>query len=96
MNCTTWNEKLHDRVDGTLSAADTAALETPPLARAAGARLDLEQAIAALPPQARAVFVLFDVEGWSHDEIAEKLGVVAGTSKAQLHRARNLLKEALQ
>src|SRR5882757_4435685 len=83
---------------------DPAAFETPPLASAirpelvarAGTRLDLEQAIAALPPQARTIFVLHDVEGWQHDEIAEKLGLATGTSKAQLHRARNLLKEALK
>jgi RNA polymerase sigma-70 factor (ECF subfamily) len=75
---------------------DPAALETAPLARPSGARLDLEQAMATLPAQARAVFVLYEVEGWQHDEIAEKLGIAAGTSKAQLHRARNLLKEALR
>ena len=75
---------------------DPAAHETPPPAPRTGARLDLEQAIAALPAQARAVFVLFDVEGWQHEEIAEKLGIAAGTSKAQLHRARQLLQEALR
>ncbi len=75
---------------------DPAALETPPLAPPAGIRLDLEQAIAALPPQARTVFVLHDVEGWQHSEIAEKLGVATGTTKAQLHRARQLLQEALR
>ena len=73
------------------SALETA-VETPP----AGIRLDLEQAIAALPPQARAVFVLHDVEGWKHEEIARQLGVATGTTKAQLHRARKLLQEALQ
>ena len=82
------------RVFGT---ADPAAFETPaPASVPAGTRLDLEQAIAALPPQARAVFVLHDVEGWQHHEIAAQLGVATGTSKAQLHRARKLLQEALQ
>ena len=75
---------------------EPAALETPPIARSPGARLDLEQAIAALPPQARAILVLHDVEGWKHHEIAAQLGLATGTSKAQLHRARNLLKEALR
>lgn len=75
---------------------DPAALETPPPAQPAGARLDLEQAIAALPPQARTIFVLHDVEGWQHHEIAGQLGLATGTTKAQLHRARNLLKEALR
>jgi RNA polymerase sigma-70 factor (ECF subfamily) len=59
-------------------------------------RLDLEQAIAALPPGARAVFVLYDIEGYDHGEIAKLVGIAPGTSKAQLHRARRLLREALQ
>jgi RNA polymerase sigma-70 factor (ECF subfamily) len=59
-------------------------------------RLDLEQAIAALPPGARRVFVLHDVEGYTHEEIGGLLGITAGGSKAQLHRARCLLREALQ
>jgi RNA polymerase sigma factor (sigma-70 family) len=57
--------------------------------------IDLERAIEALPPGARAVFVLHDVEGWQHDEIAEQLGLAVGTSKAQLHRARRLLRRRL-
>ena len=57
--------------------------------------LDLERAIAALPPRARTVFVLHDVEGYGHAEIAEIAGMATGTSKAHLHRARGLLREAL-
>ena len=57
--------------------------------------LDLEAAIAALPPGARRVYVLHDVEGFRHDEIARELGLATGTTKAQLHRARKLLREAL-
>lgn len=57
--------------------------------------LDLETAIAALPPRARSVLVLHDVEGYTHNEIAELLGVAPGTSKAHLHRARHLLREML-
>jgi RNA polymerase sigma-70 factor (ECF subfamily) len=60
-----------------------------------GERMDLEAAIARLPKGARRVFVLHDVEGYKHEEIAEMLGVTAGGSKAQLHRARMLLREAL-
>jgi RNA polymerase sigma-70 factor (ECF subfamily) len=75
---------------------DPAALESPVTPPPSGTRLDLEQAIAALPPQARTIFVLHDVEGWQHDEIAGQLGLATGTTKAQLHRARNLLKEALR
>jgi RNA polymerase sigma factor (sigma-70 family) len=59
-------------------------------------RLDLEACIAQLPPGARKVFVLHDVEGYKHEEIAEMLGVTTGGTKAQLHRARMLLREALE
>ena len=54
-----------------------------------------EKAMATLPPGARAVFVLHDVEGRTHDEIAAMLNLATGTSKAQLFRARRLLREAL-
>ena len=53
---------------------------------------DLERAVATLPPRARAVLVLHDVEGWKHEEIATELGMAVGSSKAQLHRARGLLR----
>ena len=62
---------------------------------APGDRMDLEQAIAKLPKGARRVFTLHDVEGYKHEEIAEMLGVTTGATKAQLHRARLLLREAL-
>ncbi len=58
-------------------------------------RMDLEAAMAILPPGARRIFVLHDVEGYKHEEIATMLGITAGGSKAQLHRARMLLREAL-
>lgn len=57
--------------------------------------LDLETAIAALPPGARAVLVLHDLEGYQHAEIAAMTGIAEGTSKAQLFRARRLLRERL-
>ena len=57
--------------------------------------LDLERAVATLPPRARAVLVLHDVEGWKHEEIAAQLGMATGSSKAQLHRARQLLRGRL-
>jgi RNA polymerase sigma-70 factor, ECF subfamily len=60
-----------------------------------GTAIDLERAIAALPPGARTAFVLHDVEGFSHAEIAELTGLAEGTIRAQLHRARKLLMEAL-
>ena len=79
------------------TAADEDAVDALPTAPLApGDRMDLERAIAKLPPGARRVFVLHDVEGYKHEEIAELLGVTTGGSKAQLHRARMLLREALQ
>ena len=57
--------------------------------------MDLERAVATLPPRARAVLVLHDVEGWKHEEIATELGMAVGSSKAQLHRARGLLRTRL-
>jgi RNA polymerase sigma-70 factor (ECF subfamily) len=62
---------------------------------APGDLLDLEEAVERLPAGARRVFVLHDVEGYKHEEIAEMLGVTSGATKAQLHRARLLLREAL-
>lgn len=56
---------------------------------------DLSQAIASLPDGARMVFVLHDVEGYQHEEIGQMLGIADGTSKAQLFRARRLLRERL-
>lgn len=61
-----------------------------------GVRMDLERAIASLPPQARTIFVLHDIEGYKHEEIAAQMQLAVGTTKAQLHRARTLLKEALE
>ena len=61
-----------------------------------GLSIDLERAIAALPDGAREVFVLFDIEGYGHAEIAELVGIAEGTSKAQLFRARRLLREKLE
>jgi len=59
-------------------------------------RLDMETAVASLPKGARLAFVLHDVEGYQHQEIAAQLGVTVGTVKAQLHRARRLLRERLE
>ena len=86
------------RASGRRAARVSAATATDPRAEPApraGLHVDLERAIAALPPGARAVFVLYDVEGYGHKEIAVMTGIAAGTSKAQLHRARRLLREAL-
>src|SRR5258705_776272 len=75
---------------------DEDALEASP-ARASIADLgmDFERAIRKLPAGARMVFVLHDVEGFKHEEIADLLGVTSGTTKAQLHRARMILRRHL-
>lgn len=57
--------------------------------------IDLERAIAQLPRGARTVFVLYEIEGYPHAEIARLMGLAEGTCKAQLHRARRLLREVL-
>ncbi len=59
-------------------------------------RIDLQRAVAALPERARLVFVLHDVEGLQHAEIAALLGISVGTSKSQLFRARDLLRHQLE
>jgi RNA polymerase sigma-70 factor (ECF subfamily) len=57
--------------------------------------IDLERAISSLPDGARKVFVLHDMEGFRHHEVSSLMGIAVGTSKAQLHRARKLLRKAL-
>ncbi len=84
------------RVARVLPMDDTSLL--PAAARSSGVELkmDMEDAIASLPKGARLAFVLHDVEGYQHQEIAEQLSVSVGTVKAQLHRARRLLRERLE
>jgi RNA polymerase sigma-70 factor (ECF subfamily) len=84
------------RTARVLPMEDTSRL--PGAARASGIemRMDMEKAIASLPKGARTAFVLHDVEGYQHQEIAAQLGVSVGTIKAQLHRARRLLRERLE
>ena len=78
------DEDVFELLGSTDSAGHTTALS-----------MDLERAVASLPPRARAVLVLYDVEGWKHEEIAAELGMAVGSSKAQLHRARSLLRTRL-
>ena len=65
-------------------------------ADATSERMDLERAIALLPAGYRFVFVLYEIEGFNHAEIAEKLGISEGTSKSQLHHARRALRTLLE
>lgn len=78
------------------STDDVRLLSGPAPAATPGKRIDLERALETLPAGARRVFVLHDVEGYKHHEIAELTGSAVGTSKAQLHRARKLLRKALE
>ncbi len=80
---------LTDEEGGQMDFADTEDMEiaTP---------IDLERAIATLPAGARQVMVLHGVYGYSHEEAAGMLGVAVGTCKAQLHRARRLLRERMR
>ncbi|HEY0944637.1 MAG TPA: RNA polymerase sigma factor [Opitutaceae bacterium] len=84
------------REERIFSTCDLPAFERAGVPMHASVRLDLEQAIAALPPQARIVFVLHDIEGWKHAEIATHLGIATGTAKTHLHHARKHLQHALQ
>ena len=73
------------------------ALDRMPSPRSSGDfRLDFDGALGRLPRAAREVFVLHDVEGYKHHEIGTVLGISAGTSKSQLHRARMLLRRHLE
>jgi RNA polymerase sigma factor (sigma-70 family) len=69
-------------------------LPSPPVSIAE--RIDLERAVSQLPAGYRSIYELFDVEGYSHDEIAERLGIAPGTSKSQLFHARRSLRALLE
>jgi RNA polymerase sigma-70 factor (ECF subfamily) len=84
-----WKKRL-------VSMDDEARAEPAAVTAPAGARLDLERAVRTLPDGARVVFLLHEVDGYKHREIADRLGVAVGTVKAQLHRARKLLQAALE
>ena len=84
------------RIARVLPMEDTSRLEGAARSTSVDLRMDMEDAIATLPKGARQAFVLHDVEGYQHQEIAEQLGVSVGTIKAQLHRARRLLRERLE
>jgi RNA polymerase sigma-70 factor (ECF subfamily) len=103
----TWLHRLGVRVILTRRAARGTRrgrfVEDPELIERRAARgdrpdlkVDFEAAIRQLPDGAREIFVLYDVEGYKHEEIAELLGIAVGTSKSQLHRARMALREVLR
>ena len=84
------------REQRVMTAEDPGALERNRGSTTEGLSIDLERAIAELPDGAREVFVLYDIEGYGHAEIAGMVGIAEGTSKAQLFRARRLLREMLE
>jgi len=59
-------------------------------------RVNLQRSVEKLPPGYRTVFVLHDVQGYEHNEIADIMGCSVGNSKSQLHKARTRLRELLQ
>lgn len=75
------------QVTDSMDEPDAAPVAQAP-ALSAVSRIDLERAIEALPPACRAAFLLHDVEGFGHQEVADILGVSEGTSKSQVHKAR--------
>lgn len=90
--------ELRARGNQAHDSLDDADLDLPEMQvhdRCAGTERDLERVLATLPPRARAVLVLHDIEGWKHSEIAKQLQMAVGSSKAQLHRARGLLRARL-
>jgi RNA polymerase sigma-70 factor (ECF subfamily) len=96
------NVVLQDGRSERRRGAHVALMPEPELLESLGAtmphdddRMDLERAIASLPAGAREVLVLHDIEGYKHEEIARMTGTAVGTVKAQLHRARRLLRERL-
>ena len=84
-----------ERIRTAWRIGDASPDQRPAPAHPSDTSLDLERAIAALPEGARDVFILHDVEGYKHREIAAMLGVEPGTSKSQLARARALLRDSL-
>lgn len=61
-----------------------------------GKKIDLERAIDVLPPKAQEVLILRDIEGYKYREVAELTGTAVGTVKAQVHRARRMVQEAME
>jgi RNA polymerase sigma-70 factor (ECF subfamily) len=81
--------------DRFLADGDPVIEVTPAVRQHHDLGMDLQGAIDKLPDGARTVFVLHDVEGYRHEEIGQMLGVSTGTSKSQLHRARQTLRAHL-
>jgi RNA polymerase sigma-70 factor (ECF subfamily) len=83
------------RRDALRLTDESADIATRPIAGQIDARIDLDDAIARLPTGARTVFLLHDVEGYTHEEIAEQTGIAPGTARAHLCHARRALMKLL-
>lgn len=79
-----------------LATGAGAAASRRPVPATSGLGLDIERAVARLPERTRMVFLLHDIEGFTHREIAEIMGISDGSSKSMLFRARALLREWLE
>lgn len=89
-------KRQNKRSEKEIGVDDVHAIEHPQNHKStSGIKMDIEKAISTLPFQAKQVFVLYQIEGHSHAEIAEMLGIATGTTKVQLHRARKMLREVL-
>jgi RNA polymerase sigma-70 factor (ECF subfamily) len=83
------NQAVTESLDGRERPLSSAPVESTP------ERLDLEQSVGRLPDSYRAAFLLYDVEGFDHKEVAAILGVAEGTSKSLVHKARLKIREHL-
>lgn len=88
----TRSSALTDPLDEEIGLAD---VRSRGLAERTVTRMDLERALARLPEGCRAAFVLHDIEGLEHREVADALGIAEGTSKSQVHKARLRLRTLL-
>src|SRR5829696_1063333 len=86
------SNQLTDAIDDELPLPDVGSRS---IAERTVSKMDLERAVAQLPEGARAAFVLHDVQGLEHREVAEALGIAEGTSKSQVHKARLRLRALL-
>jgi RNA polymerase sigma-70 factor (ECF subfamily) len=84
--------QMTDALDEQWGLSDSG---TRAIAERTVARMDLERAVAQLPEGCRAAFLLHDVQGLEHSEVAEALGIAEGTSKSQVHKARLRLRTLL-
>ena len=94
--CLDYVRGRHARMDRVTDSLDDDVVELRSPAETPIARMDLERAIQQLPDGCRAAFVLHDVEGFDHKEVARLLGIAEGTSKSQVFKARLKLRAVLQ